>query len=272
MKKKLLSMGGFLAFTLLFVSCELTNLPTTQDLENAQGTLNENSTAQLNVIKVFENVNNYGFNSDGLKSANSEGPAYSWANGTLTLDFSDVPGASGKIVVNFSTTPGYSLGLTATITFDEYQNNGTGIDGSMKLKIEEYVANQLAKFSLESQGNLSISEDDVTYLWACDETIDWYQGVNTLGDDADDEYMVSGNATQIIDSLTNKMTLNEVVFAPSCEYIKDGELILVHNFGSEDELEIQCNFGVDANGEDKGECDKYVEMNAGGITLSVELN
>jgi hypothetical protein len=254
------------------VSCELTNLPTTQDLENAQVTLSENSNAQLNVIKVFENVNNYGFNTDGLKSTFSEGPAYSWSNLTLTLDFSDVPGASGFINVAFSSVPGYNAGLTATITFDAYENDGTGIEGTMMLKVEEFVANQLAKFSLNSQGNLSITEGSVTYLWSCEETIDWFQGLNTLGDDVDDEFMVNGTATQLMDTLTNKLTLNDIVNATACEYIKDGELILVHNSGSDDELEIKCNFGVDANGDDMGECDKYVEMNAGGITLSVELD
>lgn len=272
MKKKLLSFVGVFVFVLLFVSCELTNLPTTEDLQNAQGALTENSNAELAVINVFENVNNYGFHSDGLKSAFSDGPSYSWDSWTLTLDFSDVPGASGTISVAFAGTPGYTPGLAATLTFNEYSHQGTGLDGTMKLKVEDYVQNQVVNFSLKSQGNLTVTQNgESSYLWSCDQTIDWFEGIATMLDGSDDVFLLNGTGIQLMDSVTNKITLEDIEYATSCEYLRNGNLILVQDYSSDNELEIKCDFGVDASGNESGECDGYVEMSAGGITLSVNM-
>lgn len=273
MKKRFSKAAGMLAIVMVFASCELTDLPTTEDLENAQGSLIENTNAELSVLKVFENVNNLGFNSNETKSALLNGPTHSWSNLVLTIDFTNVPGASGKIIADFSAQPAYTQGLSVGITLEDYVDNGLGMSGSLVLEVNQFVAEQMVKFSIVSNGNLTISEAGAaSYLWSCDETIEWFQGVATLVDGSDDAFKLNGTAMQVIDTLTNKLTFADVIYSSSCEYIMDGDLTLVHDYGSDSELEILCNFGVDASGNDTGACDKFVEMSTGGITLSVEMD
>lgn len=273
MKKRFSKAAGLLAIVMVFASCELTDLPTTEDLQNAQGSLVENTNAELSVLKVFENVNNLGFNSPETKSAMLNGPSYSWSNLVLTIDFANVPGASGKIIADFSDQPAYTQGLSVAITFEDYVDNGLGLSGSLVLEVNEFVSGQMVKFSIASDGDLTISEAGASsYSWSCNETIEWFEGVATLTDGADDSFKLNGTALQVIDTLTNKLTFADVIYSSSCEFIKDGELTLIHDFGSDSELEILCNFGVDAAGNDTGDCDAFVEMSAGGITLSIEMN
>ncbi len=272
MKKTLLIFGVALCVTPFFTSCELDEV-SPQDLQEAGTTLNANTNAELGVINVFENVNNFGFGSDEMKSAEVFGsnPTVSWNGLTMTLDFTNVSGASGKIYVTFSGAPLYTPGLTAEVTFDEYVNNGSGLSGELIIKIEQFVAAELAKFSIKSVGNLTVTDGGNSFLWTCDQTFNWTEGLFTLNDGSDDVFVLNGTSTQTIDTVVNNMKLTEVNYAASCEYIKDGEIELTQDAGSADELIVTCDFGVDANGSDAGECDGWVKMTAGGITLNIDM-
>ncbi|HAM97234.1 MAG TPA: hypothetical protein DCQ26_01380 [Marinilabiliales bacterium] len=272
MKKTLLIFGLALCVTPLFTSCDLDEV-SPQDLQSAGTTLNANTNAELGVIKVFENVNNFGFGAEGLKAAELSGsqPTASWNGNTLTLDFTGVENASGKIYATFSGTPGYVPGLTTNVTFDNYVNNGSGLDGEMLMKLEEFTLAEKAVFSFKSVGNIEVTEGDDSFLWTCDQTFDWAEGLFTLTDGSDDTFILNGTSTQTVDTLVNKMKLTDVVYATACDFIKDGVIELTQDSGSADELIVTCDFGIDANGNDAGDCDGYVKMTAGGITLTIDM-
>lgn len=271
MKKTLQSVSVVLAMLFVFSACELTTSP--EDLQDAGETVGENVNAELTVIDVFEDVNNYGFNKDGLKRASllGEGPSFSWSGNTMILDFTDVPNASGTITVEFSGTPGYTQGLLATLTFADYEKNGTALDGKMKLTINE-VSNESALFTMETIDNLSITEGGITYLWSINQTIRWAEGIATISDNSDDSFLLNGSAIQTMDTLVNTMSLSEIVYASDCEYIKDGILVLVKDSESENSIEISTDFGIDQEGNDSGECDGWVRLTSGGLTLKIDLD
>lgn len=268
MKKKVLSLSFIALIVILFVACEEDPVQTLTELENSQEIVDENVTAELNVIKVFENVNNFGFNSSGLKSASENDPIVSMdtINMILTLDFTGVSNASGKIVADFSAYPAYAAGISVDVTFVDYSNDGAGIDGQMKLKIEEYVADVKVKFSMKSIGDLTITEGDKSYLWSCDQTVLWEEGFSTLNVSDDDAFIMSGEAVQTIDEVINEMTLEDVKYAPSCKYLMDGILTLTKDKGSDNEMVIECDFGYGG-----GDCDGLVMLSSGGFTFQIDF-
>ncbi len=271
MKKILQSVSMALVFLMAFSSCELTTSP--EDLADAASTISENVDTELKVIKVFENVNNFGFNKEALKSAllpNTD-PDVSWSENTLTLDFTNVNDASGKIIVEFSGVPEYTVDLVATVTFDEYENGGTAMAGTMKLTIEE-INDTFVLFGMETDGDVSITEGGVTYFWSCDQTLKWYEGFTTLLNITDDSFLVNGNANQVMDSVTNKTVFTNIDYASSCKYIKDGILVLTEDFEGNKPIEITADFGIDKDGNDSGECDSYVKLTSGGITMKIDLD
>jgi|GEM_PF-4518512 hypothetical protein len=274
MKKTLLKIGFSLGVIALISSCELDQVSPT-DLANAGTTLKENTNAEMGVIEVFENVNNFGFRDGSEKSVTLLGtkPTITWSGLTMTLDFTSVPGASGKIIVTFSGVPGYTPGVVATISFENYVNTeGIGMAGVMKLAIEQFVPATSAKFSMITDGDITITEDGSSYFWACDQYFDWAEGLATLTNGDDDVFIMNGTSTQTQDTLINNMTLTDLKYASDCKYLMDGELVIVKDAGSTNELKVTCDFGVDANGIDNGACDGFVKMTAGSLTLTIDLD
>jgi len=274
MKKTLLKIGFSLSVFALFSSCELDQVSPT-DLANAGSTLKENTNAEMGVIEVFENVNNFGFRDGNEKSGDLSGtnPTVTWSGLTMTLDFASVPGASGKIIVAFSGVPGYTPGVVATISFDNYVNKeGIGMAGVMKLAIEQFVPATSATFSMITEDDITLTEDGSSYDWACDQNFNWSEGVATLANGEDDVFIMNGTSTQTMDTLVNNMTLTDLKYSAQCNYLMDGVLVIVKDAGSADELKVTCDFGVDANGIDNGACDGFVKMSAGSLTLTIDLD
>ncbi len=237
MKKTLQSISVLLAVLFVFTACELTTSP--EDLADASETVGENIETELNVIEVFENVNNFGFNKEGLKSASLLGnePEASWDGNILTLDFTNVPGAEGQIIVVFSGIPGYTVNLTADVTFVEYVNEGTALDGEITFSINTFNST-MALFGMETTGYLTITEGGITYDWSCNQTINWYEGISSLGDDSDDSFLINGDTEQRLDTLVNTMVLTEIDKKAGCDFIVDGEMFLVQDAESDNAMEV----------------------------------
>ncbi len=271
MKKILQSASMVFVLLLAFAACESTTSP--EDLVDAAPEVGKSVNTELSAIKVFENVNNFGFNNDGdFKSGSLSGdPEVSWEGFTMTLDFTNVADASGKIIVEFSGTPGYTPNLVATITFEDYENSGAALAGTMKLTVEDFN-DAFALFAMETVGDISITEGGITYLWSCDQTLKWYEGVTTLMDNTDDSFLINGDALQVMDTVKNKTVLTDVVYATSCSYIKDGVLVLTKDFEGDNPTEITVDFGIDKDGVDNGECDSWVKLTSGGITMKIDLD
>jgi hypothetical protein len=251
-----------------FSSCELTTTP--EELIESGETIGENVKAELEVIEVFENVNNFGFNSDGLKGAvfSGEKPSLSWSGLTLTLNYNDLVNSSGKIVVVFSQNPMYSVGLVATVTFDDYVRNGMGIAGAIEMTIKDYVLNEAAVFGIKTMGDLVFTKMGSSYNWSCDQTMNWIEGVGTLLDNSDDAFLINGTSTQVIDTMTHVIKFTDVLYSSDCEYIKSGIIEMETN---SDGSPITCDFGVGQNDTDVDLCDAYVQVSSGGLTLKIEL-
>lgn len=272
MKRILQSISAILAVLFVFTACELTTSP--DDLVDASETVGENMDKELKVVDVFENVNNFGFNKDGLKSASLLGnePEASWSAdySTLTLDFTNVANAQGQIIVVFSGTPGYTSGLDANVTFVDYVNDGTALDGEIVFTITDFSSAN-ALFGMKTTGYLTITESGITYDWSCDQTLNWYEGVSSLGDNSDDSFLINGNTEQKLDTLVNTMVLTDIDKKADCEFIVDGEMVLVQDAESDNSMEVTIDFGIDKDGNDSGDCDGWVKLSSGGITLKVDL-
>lgn len=281
MKKLLLSVMVLTIF-MAFNGCDLedplglNNMASQEDLEKSGEIVGANANAEMNAIKVFENINTYGIKENSQKSvySSSDSPAITWESATkLILDFTDVEGASGKIIVEFSGMPFYSTAnLIADVTFEDYQNQGTSLEGAMELAIVAF--NSTPEFTLKTNDALTITSEGSTAMWSCDQTIQWVEGANTLMDPNDDVYWLDGSAEHTQDTATHSLEIvNTAVFATSCEYIKDGELEMTNFVGTDDEFKVTADFGVgQTSTSPRGECDGYVELSSGAIVLIIDLD
>jgi hypothetical protein len=281
MKKLVLSAW---AFTILFAfnGCDLedplglNNMASQEELEQSGEIVATNANAEMNAIKVFENINTYGLKEDSKKSVyvSDDSPEVIWESLTkLILDFTDVDGASGKIIVEFSGPAFYSTpNLIADVTFENYQNQGTSLEGAMELALVAF--NSTPEFTLKTNGALTITNEGEAVQWSCDQTVQWVEGANTMLEPVDDVYWFNGTAKQTQDTVTHSLNIvNTVVFDASCDYIKDGELELINFEGTDDEFKVNADFGVGATSTSpRGECDSYVELSSGAIVLIINLD
>ncbi len=272
--KSILKNAAILLGIVVFVSsCEL-DTTSPEDLQQSSKDVKQNVETEMSVVSVFENVNNYGFNNESLKSAllSDDKVEVTWdGNLKMTLDFTNVPDASGKIIVTFSANPAYLQGITAKVVFDDYQKDGVGLSGEMNLEIKDKDSESV-KFLVKSVGNLTVTKGDLDYLWACNQTYLWFEGFPTLSDNTDDVFMINGTSTQTMDSVVNKMTMTDVIYASDCKFIKDGDMELITNSDSDSPQTITCDFGINKDGEDKGECDSWIKIISNGITLKINMD
>jgi len=264
MKKVIRRLGVFTLLVSAIVACEITTTPA--ELEETAEVVDENLQAETNVLRVFENVNNYGFSSsNSVKSTliDADVPIQIWDGNILTLDFKDIVGATGKIIASFSAVPAYSDDIEVNITFNEYEYNGISITGTLLLSITSVEDGQEVVFAFATLGNVSISDAEKTFDWNCNQTINWVQGVSTASDNTDDEFLINGNTNQIATENSNEVVLVDILYANNCDFIKSGELHVTK--GNESKITI-CDFGVDASGNESEECNGYAQLSSEGVT------
>lgn len=279
MKKKVI---GLLALVLLLgvfiISCDedLLNLPQVE--EEDKTTVDDNAAAELKVARVFENINNFGISEEGKKNANLEGcPTVTWDNHKMTLDFTGCDLDNGQIIAEFNQAPNYGVnGLTATVTFNNYVNEGTGIDGKIELKITGLAGvGHGPTFSVKVLEDLTFTEGSDSHMWEAgsERTVSWIEGFVTLNDNSDDVYTLDGTSTGVnTDGVAYKVDITTaLVFDMSCEYIPEGVMEITNNLGSDDENSLTIDFGV-GEGDETGQCDSWVSISSGSFTIKFDVN
>lgn len=279
MKKKVI---GLLALVLLLgvfiISCDedLLNLPQVE--EEDKTTVDDNAAAELKVARVFENINNFGISEEGKKNANLEGcPTVTWDNHKMTLDFTGCDLDNGQIIAEFNQAPNYGVnGLTATVTFNNYVNEGTGIDGKIELKITGLAGvGHGPTFSVKVLEDLTFTEGSDSHMWEAgsERTVSWIEGFVTLNDNSDDVYTLDGTSTGVnTDGVAYKVDITTaLVFDMSCEYIPEGVMEITNNLGSDDENDLTIDFGV-GEGDETGQCDSWVSISSGSFTIKFDVN
>lgn len=279
MKRNLFLLGALFFSVVLFTGCEvsdpLSNMVTEEEIREVSPIVEDNTNAQLNAVKVFENVNNYGISEEGIPGKSAfivdNGPSLLWNNYTLTMDYTNVTGYSGKIIVAFNQNPAYAVGLKATVTFDNYVDNATAIAGEMSLEITEFVLNTKAKFNLKTNNALTFTNGSSSYTWNCDQNITWTEGIATLTDGADDKFVINGTVEQNANNFLNSMSFTDVIYSANCEYLLSGIMELTSHKGDASELKIKCDFSVGANSTTTGECDSWVKLYTDSLSIIINL-
>lgn len=264
MKKSLLPIGLLAIFIGLFTACELDNLTDTSNLKDSEDVVTNNANAQMQVVKVFENVNNFAFATESMKSLNGGDPVATFEGNTMTLDFTNVDNANGKVIVAFNGSIAYATNLSAAVTFENYENEGTAMDGLLTLTITEFVPNTRVEFTLYSDG-LTMTEGDITYMWSCNQVLLWETGFETLNNADDDEYLLNGTSSQDIDGIINNSEQSDILNATSCDYILSGILTLTQDATSDVPFVVSCDFSVGETEDDNGQCDGWVELSTNGL-------
>lgn len=275
----LFSLALILAVT--FISCDEDILNSTTVTEEEKTATAENSGAELKAARVFESINNFGISEEGKKSVSLEGcPSVDWSEDykTITLDFADcTDGRSGKLIAVFSVIPNsYQIvNLSADITFDNYVDNGTAIDGKMKLTLTEIPAGDKGpSFNFKVLEDVSFVEGSETFMWkvGTDRNIKWLAGFSTLSDNSDDKYSLDGTSTGV-DSNGNEFTVDistALVFDMSCDYVPEGVMTITITDGSETSS-LTIDFGV-GEGTELNQCDSWVSISNGTITIKFDTN
>ncbi len=277
---KLLSVVAFLS--LIVISCDenILDLPNNEvDPRSAQ----DNSAAELNVSRVFENVNSYGISEEGKKSAFTGEIGVEWntEHTILTLDYSQVQGASGAITVEFSQAyPTYSMdGLTATITFNNYSNNGIAVAGLLNLTMVHGIGgDNPPQFSINVPTDtwLTLTEGTKVSKWNGTRTFTWSAGYTTLSNNADDEYLIGGTTNGI--NQNNRPYTVEITtplkYVVACQYgITEGVMTLIDNPGN-DQVSLTCNYGAGASDAEFGLCDSWMllTVHSGSLTYTARIH
>lgn len=246
----------------------------------------DNGSAELNVARVFENVNNYGISEENGKKSALLDPtvSVSWndAHTVLTLTFSG--DASGSIIASFSSVPSPAVnGLTAVITFDNYINNGVGMSGTINFTMHQGIfGTGKPWFQMSASDWVTFTEGSQTYKWKGDRNFRWesgYEDESLLIFD-DDVYAIWGNSQgQNANGGLFEVNIDgetPVTIDASCEHrLVSGIMTLIDNPGA-DQISLSMDYSAGASSAQVGECDDYVLLtmvsNGTTITLKIRMN
>lgn len=247
----------------------------------------DNGSAELNVARVFENVNNYGISEENGKKSGLLDPtvSVSWndANDVMTLTFSG--DASGSINVAFNqANPNYAMnGLSATITFNQYVNDGVGMNGTITFTMHQGIfGSAKPHFQMSASDWVTFTEGSQTYKWKGDRHFQWESGytLTSLANFEDDVYAIWGNSQgQNANGGLFEVNIAEatpVTIDASCEHrLVSGVMTLIDNPGA-DQISLSMDYSAGASSALVGECDDYVLLtmvsNGTTITLKIRMN
>ena len=216
-----------------FTSCNNNN---NLDIPDAQSTdtqsIEDNTNAEINIIKVFQNINTYGISNDDksfCKTNDTINYVIRTINGnSITLDFTLCNDQKGKIMIDFSDTPTYSnSGLTAVITFKNYSFNNTQIIGTVNMTMRHDTDTIGPNFTINAD-NLNFIKEDKSFSCGGTRNFIWDKGFSSLNDRLDDVYLIYGNTwginTKGIHYRVEIEQENSLKKALSCEWIKEGKI------------------------------------------------
>ncbi len=272
-----------LSFVLCFVftSCDNNN---NLDIPDAQSTdtqsTEDNTNAELNIIKVFQNINVYGISDNDDKSFckinDTINNVIRTINGnSIILNFALSNDQKGKIFINFSGTPTFSnSGLTAVITFENYSFNNLQIIGTVNMTMRHNIDTIGPDFTINAD-TLKFIKEDKSFLWGGKRNIIWDTGFFSLGDRLDDVYLIYGNTwgvnTKGVQYRVEIEKDNPLKKALSCEWIKQGKMTLTDYIDTEDEKSLTIDYAPGKDDE-LGQCDSWITITVKGFTFKVILN
>ena len=280
-----IKVAGFvvLSFVLCFIftSCDYNN---NLDIPDAQSTdiqsTKDNANAELNVIKVFQNINVYGIsdndNKSFCKTNDTINNVIRTINGnSIILDFALSNDQKGEIFIDFSDTPIYgNSGLIAVITFKNYFFNDVRIIGTANMIMRHNIDTIGPDFTVNAD-TLKFIKEDKSFLWGGTRNIIWDKGFSSLSDRLDDVYLIYGNTwgvnTKGINYKVEVKQETSLKKALSCEWIKQGEMTLTDYIDTEEEKTLTIDYAPGKDDE-LGRCDSWIAITVKGFTFKVNLN
>ncbi len=264
--------------TISFISCDedvdtVIGTPSDEDMQPVA----DNVQTEKGLMTATSYMNPYGLDEDLSTKKIADEPTYNLVGLTLTIDFSDVSGMDGIIVVEYSSDPLDTplVDINATTTLQDFTLDNAVYNGVVSfayLRSGDVIEMSVATIDGDP---LTITEGNREVTWDGTRTLKWIQGLSTPADITDDLYEVTGSAEGVASTMTNYTTevLSALVLSPNCEYIMAGEQELINNVGADGQTSMTMNYSVDSNGNDLSEpaCNSYIKLHFVSSTLDVNM-
>jgi len=263
-----------------FASCDINNnlnIPDAQTTDTKS--IEDNTDAELTVINVFQNINNYGIYGDIKKSYTQitdtiNNIIRTINNNMVILNFELCPKQKGKIIIDFSNFPTYNNPtLTGVISFDNYSFNNIEISGTGNMKMTHSIDTAGPNFTFNTD-TLKFIKDNKIFFLGGERNIIWNNGFQSLADRIDDVYLIYGNTWGInSDDVHYNVEIKKekaLKKALSCEYITEGEMTLTDCANSDDEKTLIIDFAPGKD-EELGQCDSWLTITVDGFTFKSNI-
>jgi hypothetical protein len=277
---------GIMAFS--FTSCELEEedlfaTPTDEEMQPAV----DNSNAEKGIMSASSYMNPYGLDeelSSGKKGFMANGPSYSWVNFVefiIRIDFTDVPGMGGAIIVDYESNPFdfTATSVNATFSLENYEEDGIVYNGDLTFSMTRTSVDQVTMVIATVDGTtLEVTKGSVNTSFTGTRTIEWLEGLGTPGNNLDDLYQLSGYSTGVSSTGTNYRSeiLTPIVMDPECNYIMSGSQQIINNYQSDNETTLTMTYNVDASGNELSTptCNSYFKLHfvSGILDVTLVLN
>jgi len=227
-------------FTTLCFSCKKEEKPV---VDNETQSALDNVKSQEAVMRTFSDINQYGINEDGIKSAKLDScPLITISSidtvfpKTLTIDFGTVgcqgydgKFRQGKLTVVFSNhwLNNRINGTYAEATCDNYIVDGQKLEGVFIVTYNGLNSSNGPTYNIKATNAKLTLLTGKNISWNSNETVDWIAGYDNLNLD-DDVILISGSSSGVTSEGTS-YTMN--ITKPlkkdnSCKYITEGTIEL----------------------------------------------
>ncbi len=168
----------------------------------------------------------------------------------------------GKIIVDY-TREYWDSGSVRTIWFDDYYYQGMRLVGYKKIEHRGYNNAGKMYFSIIVGDTLHLGSNLGTITYNCERNRVFLNGFNTMGDQTDDTYEVTGSGAikRANDSHADFNILTPLLMSTSCKYIKAGELQIIPRNG----YARVINYG-------EGDCDDDATLDLNGNVFDIKLS
>jgi len=229
MKKSLYKIFAIVfAMGIFIVSCDNVSLDPPQiDDEITQ----DNMAASKTVGDVFGAVNDG--TSTGKSAASCATIVYEPVAGTtqysMTITYPETGcfenGVYKTGIVHVSFSGRWAVGVTATITFENYTVDGVAVEGTITATYDGLQP--YPTFTVAATGMKMTFEGGESITWASNNTYTMLAGFATLGDKSDDSWKISGSSEGTARSgKTFSRTETNLLTSPDCKWFVGGTIEL----------------------------------------------
>lgn len=250
--------------------------PTGEDMQPIEDNMN----SEKGLMTSANYMNPYGLDEElsSKKSVTEDNPDYDFdtAEYILTVDFTDVAGMGGEIVVNYDSnpldTPITSIG--ATTSLNDFAIGSTTYNATLMFEME--VTDEAITMSIYTDGDtLQIDNGGDVSTWYGNRDVIWLEGYTTPVETADDLFQIEGSASGMTSNGTNYESeiTSPLVFSLECDYIMSGQQEILDKVGTEEQTTLKMTYNVDSEGNllDEPECNPYFKLVFNSPNMEVEL-